>query len=336
MKKIISKIKSVPYERRLIAISTVTTTINSVVAAGKILVGIFSDMVMCAVGTFNILLMIAKITCIAGERRRKPFGKRNLFTAVFLFFAGLVYSVYMSASLVLDLPRPEYTMTSSILIAAIAFTEMGVAVYGLIKTKRRGHYYRNIKIISFVSALIAIMTAQISLLSFSYTGDKIDIVRANACSGTGIGVITMLLAVYVYFAPQISTIDREHNVFKLVCSEKNKLLDMSAGESELLLCKSRIHGDYVFDVKIADDLADGHIKKNCGFWKGLPLAVKIIFIVLSEILVFVWAISYAVFFFRTIDMPNKLKKLMENNGFKLIPISDTDFYTVTVQEKISK
>lgn len=327
MKKVISKIKSIPYEKRLIATSTVTTGVNTVIAASKIVVGIFSDLVMCAVGVFNILLMIAKITCIVGARKNKPFGKRNMFTAVFLFFAGLVYALYMGASLVFDMPQKHYSMWTSIMMAAIAFAEMGVAIYGLIKTKRRGHYYRNIKIVSFVSALIAIMTAQVALLSFT---ENNHLTANNAYTGIGIGIVTMLLAVYVYFAPQISTVDREHNIFRLVDPRANKIADMTADRAEILLVKSKIHGDYVFSAETDGDLLDGHIKKTHGFWKGLPLVVKIIFIILSEILVFVWAISYAVYFFRTLDMPARLKKLMETNGFEFVrTVEKTDFSTVT-------
>lgn len=329
MKKIIEKIRSVPYEKRIIAVSTVTTGINSVVALGKIAVGIFSDIVMCAVGVFNVFLIIAKISCIVGERKRRPFGKRNTFTAVFLFCAGLLYTGYMAASLFFGMPKREYMFWTPIMMAAIAFTEMGVAVYGLIKTKRRGHYYRNIKIISFVSALTAIMTAQIALLSFNSDGDN---GFANGYAGIGLGIITMLLAVYVYFAPQISTIDREHNIFRLAEPQKNRLVDMNAQNTEITLRKSKIHGDCIFAAVSDGRILDGHIKKTSGFWKGLPLIEKILFIILSEILIFVWAISYAIYFFRTLDMPGKLGKTMKQNGFEPMPLADEDDGATSLSE----
>lgn len=327
MKNVVTKIKSIPYEKRLLITSSITTSVNTLIAAGKILVGLFSDLVMCAVGVFNILLMIAKITCIVGAVKNKPFGKRNAFTAVFLFCAGLVYAIYMGMSLVFDIQPNNYSMWSSTMMAAIAFTEMGVAIYGLIKTKRRGHYYRNIKIVSFVSALIAIMTAQIALLSFA---GETDLALKNAHTGIGIGVVTMLLAVYVYFAPQISTVDREHNIFRLVNASENKLFDMTKERGKITIVKSKIHGDYVFDAETDGDIADGHIKKTRGFWKGLPLPLKILFIILSEILIFVYAISYLIFFFRTLDMPTKLRKLMEKNGFEFVQtVEGTDYLQLT-------
>ena len=334
MKKVIAKIRSIPYEKRLLATSTFTTGCNTLIAAGKIIVGIFSDLVMCAVGVFNILLMITKITCIVGAKKNKPFGKRNAFSAVFLFFAGLVYALYMGASLVFTMPQKTYSMWTSVMMAAIAFAEMGVAIYGLIKTKRRGHYYRNIKIVSFVSALIAIMTAQVALLSFS---EDAMLAANNSYTGIGIGIITMLLALYVYYAPQISVIDREHNIFRLADKSADKITDTEQAHAEITLVKSKIHGDYVFDYEKDGDAVDGHIKKKRGFWKGLPLAVKIIFIILSEILVFVWAVSYAVYFFRTLDLPAKQKKLMENNGYEFVRIVEkTNYSEITRELKVNE
>lgn len=312
----IKKYRSIPYERRIIYTATVTMSISSVIAAGKILIGVFSDLVMCAVGVFNILLVIAKLSCVLGVIQNKGFKPRNTFTAVFLFFAGLVYVLYMGASLIFEIPQKEYTRFMSIMTAAIAFTEMGVAIYGLIRTKRKGHYYRNIKIISFVSALTALMTAQIALLSFFHGR---DLTVSNSYSGMGLGIITMLIAAYVYFAPQLSTIGREHNVF--ICSrpQENKLIDMSQSSVEITLCKSKIYGDYIYRAEIDGNKVDGNIVKAAGIFRRMHLALKIICIILSEILVFAWLAGYAVYFVRTADMPTKLKKKMRQNGFDTIP-----------------
>lgn len=290
-------------------------TVGFIVAIGKILFGVFTDVILCAVGAFNLMLFIAKLGCVIGIRRNKGFKNRNTFTAIFLFFGGLLYAIYMSLNLYLDIQQDEYPMAVAIIIAAIAFTELGIAIYGLIRTKEKGHDYRNIKIISFASSLIALMTAQIAILSFT---NETDVSQFNSYSGIAVGAITMLLAIYVYFAPQISTIDREHNTFKLIINENNKIVDVSQGNVELMLVKSKIYGDYVYQASVENDVVDGKIIKKPGIWKSLHIVVKIICIILSEVLIFAWIIGYAIYFVRTIDMPRKLQKKMIDNGFELI------------------
>lgn len=315
MKRLVAKYKNTPYEKRLVITTVFTMCVSSAMALSKIILGLFSDYTLCAVGVFNILLMTAKLSCVLGVKKNVKYDRRNAFTAIFLFFAGLIYTAYMFAAMYFDF-FGKYTMFVSIALAAFAFTELGIAIYGLVKTKRREHYYRNIKIISFASALTAIMTAQIALLGFGESGDYTYI---NSYSGMAIGAVTMLLAVYIYFAPQISAVGREHNVFRLADPAKNNIINMSENSVKLTLKHSRVYGEYVFAAEIKGDVVDGNIEKHNTFWKRLPLVVKILFIILSEILVFVYAVGYAVWFVRTVDMPAKLNKLLSSRGFTLIP-----------------
>lgn len=146
--------------------------------------------------------------------------------------------------------------------------------------------------------------------------------RANCISGINIGVITILLAVLVYFAPKISTVDRHHNVFALTDAARNGIIDMSAVSVGLAVRKSRIYGDWVYKAQIQESRIDGSLVKTDGLLRRLNVAWKIVFIILSEILIFVWLFGYVVHFIRTVDMPKKLDKLMTANGFLLIAVDD--------------
>ena len=311
---IIATIKNIPYEKRVIASATISTILGTMIALGKIIVGSMVDIVLVAVGIFNILLGITKTTCIIGARKNKPYGRRNRFSACFLFLAGLLYATYMAVSLIFDMEKIEYALWMSIILALIAFVELGFAINGLVRARNKGHYFRNIKIVSLVSALTAMMTAQVALLSFR---DPITL-DINVFTGIFIGVVTMLLAVYVFFAPQISVFDREHNVFRLVKAKENVVADMSVPQSDIMLIRNKIHGNFIFSVKVDGDILDGHIKKTHGFWRDLPTWAKVLFIIFSEILIFPWIISWFIFFFRTMNMPVRLKKMMERNGFELV------------------
>lgn len=315
MKKLLQKYKEMTFEERTVFFTGVTLCVSAAATVGKFVLGLFTDYILCVAALFNALLLFAKLECLLGIKNDKvSFEKRNLTISVLLFIAGLVYVVYMGGRLFRSVDGERYTGVQSILTAFVGFVEMGLAILGLIQTKRKGHLYRDIKIINFASAMTAIMTAQIALLSaYSQYSDA-----PNAYMGIGVGVITALLAVYVYFAPQISIIDREYNAFRLLDEEKNGLVDMSADETVIPLCESKIYGDYIYRAKVNGENVSGKIEKGEGFFNALPIFWKIILIILSEILIFVWLIGYVVFFCKTVNLPKQLEEKMIENGFEKI------------------
>jgi len=315
MRNFIKKFFGMKYEERMVLTAAVTVFFGFFVAVGKIAIGIFSDYLLCAVGAFNLMLAVAKLICVRGAK--KEFGKRNASVAACLFFGGVFYALYMILSLVNPAPPREYSLTVSVSIAAVAFAEMGVSIFGLVRTRRKGHAYRALKIIGFITALTALLTAQIALLAFTGADEA---AAYNNYTGIGIACITVLLALFIFFAPRFSTVGRERNRFRLIDGTQNKLVDMERRETEILLHKSRIYGNTVFRAEITGNVVDGLIEKESGVWKRLNVFVKILCIILSEILIFVWAGGYAVHFVRTVNMPGKLKQRMAENGFDWEPL----------------
>lgn len=205
------------------------------------------------------------------------------------------------------------SMVYVLLLAFISFVELGFAIAGLIRTKNKGHYYRNIKIINFCVALIAILTTQMSILNMYSESGLVNI--ENAYSGIGVGIFIALCAIFILSAPKISVIDREHNVFKLENKTKNKLIDLNNATVEILLSWSTVYGSYVYRATVKDGITDGHIERNKSLWRRMHLFWKIICCILSEILLFVWLLGRLLLFFRTINLPKRLERKMNNNGF---------------------
>ena len=71
---------------------------------------------------------------------------------------------------------------------------------------------------------------------------------ANAYTGIGIGIFIALCAVYILFAPKISVIDRENNVFELKDETKNKLINMENDTAEIPLCAAKFTA-HIFTVQ---------------------------------------------------------------------------------------
>ena len=315
MKNLLKKYKEMTYEERTVFITSVTTALNSVVAVAKIVFGLFTDFILCITGIFSALLLLAKLQCILAAKTEKvSFETRKLWTSIFLLAAGAVYIFYSARTLILDVEAEKYSGVVSIVVAAFGFGEMGLAVVGLIQTRKKGFLYQNIRIINFASALTAIMTAQVALLSAYSTGAG----EFNAYTGMAVGVITLILAEYVYFAPQIETMDREYNEFCLRDGTKNSLVDMQSEKVEVTLYESKIYGNYSYCAEVKGDRLEGKIVKGEGFFPKTPLVWKILLIILSEILIFVWFFGYLGYFFRTANMPKQLELKMQENGFEKI------------------
>lgn len=159
-------------------------------------------------------------------------------------------------------------------------------------------------------SLIAILTTQMSLLDFTETKNT-DIY--NAFSGIAVGLFIALSALYVFFAPRISLVGRESNVF--VGEGTQTVATDGQGNVKILLVSSRVYGSYVYVAKLDGKTLSGEIRQEASLWKKMHVALKILCCVLSEILIFVWLAGYLVFFLRCINLPAQLERKMKTLNF---------------------
>lgn len=318
MKKRILNYINLPYEQKLILKTVVGMLFSAALAVGKLIIGLFGDYALCGTAAYSLAMLAAKLECVIGTRTQtKSFAHRNRMVAVFLMISSVCYTVFMSRLLFTERVPTEYPLEYVVILAFISFVEFGFALSGLIRTKDKGHFYRNIKIVNFGLAMIAILTTQITLLDFTQTPSADGF---NGCAGIGIGIFLAICAVYVYFAPRISVVGREYNEFRLCFVAQNKLIRTSdTGQSvELMLCKSYVYGSYVYRARLEGETLRGNIERQPSLWKRMPVAVKILCIVLSEILMFVWLGGRLIYFFRTIDLPGRLERILQKQGFERV------------------
>lgn len=310
---IFQKYRSISYERKIIAYTVIGICFSSLLACGKLIIGLFTDYNLCGVAVYTFAFVLAKLECVLGMKTRERTHKnRNLYVAMFLLLSSLVYIAYNARMFFISREAKKYSLGYVGIIAFISFAELGFAISGLLRTKNRRHYYRTIKIINFGIALTAIYTTQITILDYTATGAD-DI---NAFTGIGVGAFIALCSAYILAAPCLSVAGREHNVFVSTDSSANKIIDMPCGKCEIVLCKSFIYGDYIYRAKIVDGKIDGYIERAPSLWKRMPLIFKIICCILSEILIFVWLIGRAILFFRSAMLPQRLEKIMKGNGLE--------------------
>lgn len=311
IKEIYSNFKK---EDKLFKITTICSlSINLVIGLGKWILAIFSGVVFFVSGVVNILMGLAKLVCYIGLMNSDiDFKKRNLIVSILVFASGLEYFIYMLNVYLGNFNLSSYETSIALIIALVSFIEIGVAISGLIRLKGRGRSFRNIKLINFVLALEALVLTETAILSFTRS-DTFEV--SSSLFGLIVGIFVMVLSIFMVFSPYITIANQEKNDFILVNKDKNNLVK----EGELILSKSFIYGDYVYKYKfINEEEVSGEITKKSGFWKRTHILIKILLIILSEILIFVWLIGRFIYFLRCSTLIKKLKKIMEENGFKKV------------------
>ncbi len=310
----IRKYRALSYEQRTVVNTIIGLCFSTVLAGGKLAIGLFTDYNLVSIAIYTLAILFAKYECILGIKSdKKTFIQRNRRIAAFLFVASAAYIGFMCRMFFTGQRLKSRGMLYVLLLATISFCELGFAIAGLYRTKHRGYFYRDIKIINFCVALIAILTTQMSILNLkSETG---DVSIFNAYTGVGVGCFIALCAVYILIAPKASVIGREHNKFLLQREKSNRLVDFGKEKFELVLCRSNVYGDYIYRAKVCENTVEGDIVRGSSLWQRMPIVLKIGCCILSEILVFPWLIGRAVLFFRSVNLPARLERTMNDNGF---------------------
>lgn len=302
-------IKQLPY---------LSLIINFLVALFNIITGLFLNYSILIIGIYSLLISFSKLVSLYSISKNKANDTRfNLLTAILIFISSLIYIIYMSL-LLSDLNiKTKYTLVYSIFLALIAFTQLTITIRSFFKINIDTLARRNLLLIYFICALTSLLTTQIALLSIN-TSSSIDTNFYNGISGISIGIFTLIISLFIVFSKKYSLIVNNNFAFKEVDSSKNKKLDLTNKENSLVLIKSKIYGTYIYSYSHQDDLITGNIIKIKPSIKNINIFIKIILIILSEILIFIYLIGYLIFLILLIFIKDKLIKIMEDNGFRLM------------------
>ncbi len=304
MKNLISNYKNLSFEQRTILYAKFSIIFNIILAFGKFILAIFNGPIFIVAGIINLFILLSKIECYKGAKKVKnrSFRYRNNLVGISLILAGVQYTIYMARLFIME-GSIEYNMVLGVCIALVSFVELGVAIKGCFNVVGKGHYFRNLKLINLCSAFTAIVLTEMAITSFSSSEDHR---LMDATFGISVGVIIIFIGVYVLLAPKISIVDREHNIYK---SQKEDF-DKESKEIVIPLTFSKFYGNYTYKATKINDLIDGHISKGKSPIFKWNIFIKIIAIILSEILVFPYALGALVFHFKNAWLIKKLDNIM--------------------------
>lgn len=197
MLKLISKFKNMPFEQRAWLIVLITSVVNFALAVGKFVFGIaVGSYYLCVIAAYGALVGLIKQRCYNGKKKElEPADevRRYIEGGLLMLGAGIVYIVY-SARLLYYPENAGYGLIPAIAIAAFGFLSLGLSITGMVKAKGKGLLFREIKILSFTSALTDIVLVQIALLAASGSGDNSVY---NAYIGIGVGAVICLFSLVI-------------------------------------------------------------------------------------------------------------------------------------------
>lgn len=311
MMRLINNYRSLSFENKTIFMTKFSIMFNGIMAILKILFTFYGGVYFFVAGIVNLFIMFAKLECYLGVKKLNniDFKERNIKVGVFLLAAGLVYAIYMSRLIFTDVKLMKYDMILGIIIACVAFIEIGIAIKGVFNSIGKGHYYRNIKLINFCTALTAIALTEVALTSFA---SETDTRFMDGLFGMIVGLIMILMGVFVFIAPKVSIIDREHNIYSCEDSFDN------SQEFAIQLTYSKYYANYYYKGVQNGNLVDGRIVKGkTPIWKW-NIWLLIIVMILSEILIFPYAIGALVFYFKNGKLIQHLDNEMLKRGYQKV------------------
>lgn len=189
---------------RSLHITGAATTAGTVIAIGKLVMGILSlSLVTCANAFYSFGMIGAKSIALIGIRKAQDKNEQYQYyfwSGAVLIVSSLVYIIY-SIRLFFSPITNSYHMYVSIGIATITFTEIGLNIRGVIMTRHNQTLLIHaIKMINLSASLIALVLTQMALLSFPKKEvDFQEISRANGVTGLLMGTVATLIGIYMIY-----------------------------------------------------------------------------------------------------------------------------------------
>ena len=101
---IIRKYKDMSFEQKTIINTIISLCVSTVLACGKLIIGLFTDYNMISIAVYSFGILLAKFECVMGVKTNKrSFRQRNILTALFLFISSVLYIGFMCRMFFIEL-----------------------------------------------------------------------------------------------------------------------------------------------------------------------------------------------------------------------------------------
>lgn len=239
----------------------------------------------------------------------KSFNYHNTVTGMFMVLGGIQYTIYNSLKL-FNPSTFKYNLFIAICIAFVSFLELVIAIIGMIRARGKGHYFRNLKTINLVQALVSIVLTEVAITSAL---NSTEFYQFNSIFAFAMGLLAILVGSYIFIAPKVSIVDQKDRTYVKINPDSSDL----SYPLNISLSSSKIYSNFYYEADLVNGEVVGSIKETESPWKNLKIGFKILLIILSEILIFPYGVGA---FIKHFDGPKVIKNLdqiMFDKGYEL-------------------
>lgn len=296
------------YENKSIFYTRLSLVGNVCWVSLKLILGFLVSYVFLASALFQCFIIISKGYLYFNIKKRDYAKKIDYhFVGIITLIASVLYGFYF---LSIRDNLKSYEMNIAILFAIVAFTEIGVSLFGILKTKKGVPLFRILKLLSFSVALTSLVLCQRAICSFADTKGEMEFLNQNM--GFIVSIIIFMISLYIYFGAYLG---RDNCYY----TYKGKI------SGDIYITKSKIYPNYYYKYICDNDLITGKIEisKNPLFHKNIFLII--VLIIFSEILIFPYLLGLLIFQIRWSNIGLRLDKLMRDKNLKKLHITDNEF-----------
>jgi hypothetical protein len=199
------------FQHRTAVVNTVSLSINALIGVGKLILGVYllSGWFMTN-AIYYLLLSAARGQALhkytAATKIEHPDQRFHMEYAVFKrsgLFICLLGISYLLVSLRMYLTEDAVVYGGLIvyLIATIAFTKLGIAIYGIMaKRHLKGPIVSTLKMFSFTDAMVSIVVTQYTLLSMQQSPSAL---KSSALFGMGCSILFIFIGLRMIYIKKI-------------------------------------------------------------------------------------------------------------------------------------
>ena len=207
MKELIKKFRALEKKDQLIFFLVCSTISNFFVGIVKLIFSLTIPSLWFFINAgFSFVLAICRFLTIKKHNKIKKIRDKNIIikeeyksylqNGIMLILLGIMY-FFVSSYMYYKGTNTNMHEYITYLVALIAFTSIGTAIYGMIKYKRnQDPIIKGIKITNFANALTSIVLTQVVLLDTYAKGYDSTI---NGYTGMGVSLIIIGLGLYMIF-----------------------------------------------------------------------------------------------------------------------------------------
>ena len=172
------------------------TIIKPYLYFSNIILFIFKIILFLLTKSFYFIISSFYNICVALAKKNVYLKKENYKRVGIYLVLASIWFIFYSVWIILFHKTSSYHMYVGIAIAAVTFADIGISIYGIVKSKN-DKQNKVLKKVNLATALISLELTQTAILSFTNFG--VDNSFYNGIVGIGVGFLSLMIGILILY-----------------------------------------------------------------------------------------------------------------------------------------